>query len=121
MFKCNKCRQYSLNKNRCTKCGAKIEPTDSPQAKKIEIVVKPKSEPEPVVPQRTHGFARLGAELGDPEMAAICDKGAQDIPLDHPVERMAETVADTIAFSRTPGGALAFEGIKKGIAKLFGG
>ena len=120
MVKCNRCKQFSLNSKICSNCGCKLiaQPNAKPENPKVEVKTEvEKSE----TTKRLHGFSRLGAELGDPEMSAICDKGAADIPHGHPVERFAETIADTLAFAKTPGGKVAVEGIKKGIMSIFGG
>jgi hypothetical protein len=117
MKRCPRCKIGVLSQCSCIKCGFKSQ-VDRPQV----TITEKQQEKQPEIPkvvERQHGFDRLAAELNDPEMTAICEQG-RVIPLDHPMERAAEMVADSIAFVRTPGGKTVFSAIKKGLANIFG-
>lgn len=125
---CPKCKILVVSRAfHCVNCGAKLrsrpaEPAnvipDNPPSKHVLDLRTARAE----MPQsREHGFRRLGIEIGDPEAFELCEQGANTIPIDHPVEQMAGAVAETLAFSKTPGGAHLLEGLKKGLSKIFGG
>jgi len=118
MVRCKVCRN-SVIKNRCTNCGAfngeriKSDSKDAnPDVEKKVSVHIPREAPP-------HGFRRFGAAFEDEEISRLCEETAQQVPVGHPAERVANAVADMVVFVKTPGGKAAVQGLKRTLQNFF--
>ena len=107
-MKCRFCKGIVIH-NRCTLCTkvAVPEPTHAAAAQPTpEIHFGPT--PRQKATGRIHGFVRLGEAMGDEHLAQMCERSAEQVPLGHPAEKVADAFADVAAFAQTPGGKALF-------------